>query len=174
MIGLLTLGCGPGPAMEEETWMLGAFSSGSSPCDYTGQIWQYKIYEDGGVEILLIEPGYTRTWNAYWEQSEPGHIRLMRNESDLGSDIPHPIEPGWEWEITRRAECVLAEQPQGYNLIWHDIDALNLESGQRVNAGRMTPGEMCAEYAPSSCGEWPVVRVTWCDGTEPPPDCAAE
>jgi len=44
--------------------MLGTFSSGQMPCAYSGQIHRLHIYEDGEVELLQIQPGFTRSWTA--------------------------------------------------------------------------------------------------------------
>jgi hypothetical protein len=171
LLGIVALGCGPGSVVEDETWMLGTFSSGQMPCDYVGAIHRLHIHEDGQVELLRIEPSFTQSWTARWEQRQPGRIRIVRNEDDPGGNQYNPIQPGWEWEITRGSECELAD---GYNVVWHDIDAINLESGQRLDMGRMAQGELCPEYDRFNCGDFPAVLVTWCEGSEPPPDCAAQ
>ena len=171
LLGIVALGCGPGSVVEDETWMLGTFSSGGMPCDFSGRIYRLHIYEEGQVEILEIEPGFTESWTARWEQHEPGRIRIVRDEDDPGGNQFNPIEPGWEWEITRGSEC---EPADGYDVVWHDIDGVILDTGQRIDMGRMAQGELCPEHDQLNCGDYPAVLVTWCEGSEPPADCSAE
>lgn len=169
-----SFGCGSGPVIEDEDWMIGTFSTGTIPCNYGDHIWRYVVHEDGRFDIITV---YANTLElksqARWEQREPGRIRVMRDEAHL-EPAPYPILEGVEWEITRSVECVHASNDEGFNHVWHQIDEVELDTGKRRSYAGMTPGSMCITLDEDECGQWPLSYVTWCEGTEPPPDCAVE
>jgi hypothetical protein len=87
----------------------------------------------------------------------------MRDGEDSGSS--HPISAGYAWEITESHDCA---SWAGYDLIRHPIERINLESGNRLAIGAMTPGALCMETNESVCFP-PDAHIYWCDG--PPPEC---
>jgi len=172
-----SFGCGPGPVIEDEDWMIGTFSTGGNiPCSVGDSLTRYVVHEVGRFDIILV---YANTLElkrqARWEQREPGRIIVMRDESHVNSDpFPYPIRAGTEWEIVRSFECVYAESDEGVNQVFHKTYEIELDTGTRHITGSMTPGAMCITFDEDKCGQWPVARVMWCEGTEPPPDFAVE
>ena len=89
----------------------------------------------------------------------------MRDD-DFADEESYPIDPGVEWEVVQSITCV--DEP--YRRIWFDIEEIDLETGQRSPAGRMTAGAMCASWNYDICWD-PEAYVEWCPGTEPQAEC---
>lgn len=161
------IACGPGD-FQPEGWMVGTFSYGSLGCHTTDRVMRYVVHEDGRFDIIEDSASpIDMEWRAQWEQTEHGRYRVFRDEEYTDVEF-YPIEEGVEWEVIRSSECV----DEGYNYIWHDIDQIDLATGERDGAGRMTPGAMCAVWMEELCIP-PQAYVSWCEGTEPPDDCGA-
>lgn len=155
---LLAGACGADePAVLDETWMLGTFSNRAIGCSENDIVTRYTFDEAGTVAIVKEGGGATYSeWSALWEQREPDRVRMMRDEASASVEF-YPIDEGMELEVTRSNECV---QEAIGSYVRHEIHAVDLDTGERMEYGNMTPGAMCPTIDDQVCSD---TYIVWCD-----------